>query len=125
MSDTNPDANKAKVSPAFQNRLNSLDADRPVKTIVLLQPEGAHSASGKRQSRAERQAALEALRQSAGAALAQIDATLAPFDGRRLSEQPNALGAIVIEAKAAGVMALATLPSVKAIMEDQPIHPAF
>ncbi len=121
MLDSNNDISKTKLSPEFRTRLNCLGPEQKVRAIVILETKDASSSSGRRQSRAQRQAALEAVRRSAGAALAQIDETLEPFDGRRLSGSPNALGSILVEANAAGVLALAESKYVKAILEDQPL----
>lgn len=133
MSDRNHHKHKAKLSPAFKSRLNSLEPTQKVKAVVVLETRNAASASEGRQSRTERKAALEAVRKSASAALPQIDKTLGLFDGQRLSA-PDVLGAIVVESNAAGIMALTESKYVKAILEDQPIstlkgkrrfHPEF
>ena len=120
MSDRNHSMHKAKLSPAFRSRLKGLGPTQKAKAVVVLATKGAASASGRRLSRAERKAALEAVRKSANAALPRIDETLELFDGQRLSA-PDVLGAIVVESNAAGIMALAESKYVKAIMEDQPI----
>ncbi len=134
MSDRNHDTSKPKLSPEFKTRLNSLRPEQKLKAIVLLETKDAATSSGRRQSRAARKAVQEAVRKSASAALAQIDETLEPFEGRRLSANPNVLGAIAVESNAAGIMALAESKYVKAILEDQPIsmleggkrfHPGF
>jgi hypothetical protein len=121
MVDSNNDMSTSKLSPEFKTRLQSLGPEQKVRAIVVLDTKDASSVSGRRQSPAERRAALEAVRKSASAALPQIDETLEPFDGRRLSKHPNALGAILVEANAAGIMALAASKCVKAILEDQPV----
>ena len=119
--DRNHDMGKPKLSPEFRARLNGIGPEHKVRAIVVLEIKDASGSSGKRQTRAERKAALETVRKSASAALAQIDKTLEPFGGQRLSGTPNALGSILVEASAAAVMALAESKYVKAILEDQPI----
>ena len=121
MCDRNHDMSKLKLSREFRARLNSLGAEQKVRAIVVLETQDASGPTGTRQSRAERKAALEAVRKSASATLLKIDETLEPFDGRRLSESPNALGSILVEANAAGIIALAESKYVKAILEDQPL----
>ena len=121
MFDRNNVFGKPKLSPEFRARLDRLGSKQKVRAIVVLEAIDASGSSGRRQSRAERKAALEAVRKSAGAALAQIDDTLEPFHGSRLSWNPNVLGSILVEANAAGIMALAESKYVKAILEDQPI----
>lgn len=121
MFDSNNDMRTSKLSPEFKTRLQSLEPEQKVRAIVVLDTKDASGVSGRRQSPAERKAALEAVRKSASAALPRIDATLESFDGRRLSKSPNALGAILVEANAAGIMALAASKCVKAILEDQPV----
>ena len=61
---------------------------------------------GQRQSRAERKAAIEAVRTSAEQALGDIDHTLQRFGGARLAARPDALGSIPIETTVAGIQAL-------------------
>ena len=60
-----------------------------------------------RPSRAERQDAAERVSQEAEAALPEIDQILERFDGHRLAEHPNAVGAIPVETTVRGVIALA------------------
>ena len=62
--------------------------------------------SGKRPNRAQREAMLDEIRDSASAALEEIDTILAQFDGRRLTERPTALGTICHETDSAGIAAL-------------------
>ena len=43
------------------------------------------------------------------------------FDGRRLTDDVDALGAVPVETTAEGVNALAALEQVRVIIEDQPV----
>jgi hypothetical protein len=71
--------------------------------------------------REERQAAVNELRDAVAPALQEIDEILDRFGGRRLSDQPTALGTVAVEATPAGIAALANSDYVKVILEDQPI----
>jgi hypothetical protein len=53
--------------------------------------------------------------------LAEIDRPLTHFGGKRLALGVNALGSVPVESTPDGITALASLDSVKAILEDQPI----
>jgi hypothetical protein len=82
------------------------------------------TAAGKgrrRSSSAERDAAVEAVKESARSALSEVDDILERFGGRRLADGPDALGSVPVKATAAAIHALARSRKVKAIMEDQPI----
>ncbi len=54
-------------------------------------------------------------------ALQEIDRILAHDQGKRLSEQPDALGTVAVETTPPGVFALAQSDRVKVILEDQGI----
>lgn len=112
---------KRKISSEFSTRLSRLGPGDKVHAFVLLRTSGTSNRSGKRQSRAERKAAVEASRKSAERALTDIDTILKQHNGRRLARRPNALGSMPVETTAAGIKALASSRWVKAILEDQPI----
>jgi hypothetical protein len=116
---------KPKISPEFSARLKRLGPREKVHAIVLLHTGEAGEPPAKRQSSAERAAAVEAMRRSAGQALAELDDILHRFDGQRLADEPDALGSVPIEATVAGIEALASSDWVKAIIEDQPIQLVF
>lgn len=116
---------KPKISAGFAARLKRLEPSDKVHTIVLLRTGDVTSPPGKRQSRAEREAAVEAMRSSAGEALAEIDEILEHTNGRRFADAPDALGSIPVESTPAGIQALASSEWVKAIIEDQPIQLTF
>jgi len=115
------DPQKAKISPEFSARLARLGPRQKIRAIVMLRTDIAGEASTRRQSRAERQAVIEAIRKSAEPALVDIDGILERFDGKRLATNVDALGCIPVETTAAGITALAASDHVKAILEDQPI----
>ena len=113
---------KRKISSEFSSRLARLGPGDKVRAFVLLRTGGTSNRSSKRQSRAERKAAVEASRKSAERALTDIDTILKRHDGRRLARRPNALGSMPVETTAAGIKALASSRWVQAILEDQPIN---
>ncbi len=109
-----------KLSPQFQARLLALGDEVLVAAIVLLNL-GASSRNAKRQSAAARAGAIQQTQQRGQQALVDIDAVLTAHGGERLADAPNLLGALPIRAPRATVFALAELPSIKAIIEDQNI----
>ena len=111
-----------KISSEFSTRLARLEPRDKVHAFVLLRTGGTSSRSSKRQSRAERKAAVGAARKSAERAMTDIDSILKRHDGRRLARRPNALGSMPVETTPAGIKALASSRWVKAILEDQPIN---
>jgi hypothetical protein len=113
---------KKKISSAFSARLARLGPGDKVHAIVLLRTGKTGTRSSKRQSSAEREAAVRATRESAERALPDIDDILKEHDGRRLSRRPDALGFMPVETTAAGIKALARSRWVQAVLEDQPIH---
>ena len=113
-----------KISPEFSLRLGRLQPRDKVRAIVMLRAEGNGVARARRPSRAERQAAAKMISRSAEAVLPEIDRILERFEGHRLAEHPNAVGAIPVETTADGVIALAGADCVKTILEDQNILPA-
>ncbi|MGD9049423.1 MAG: hypothetical protein PVF77_15305 [Anaerolineae bacterium] len=116
---------KPKISPGFSARLKRLRPGQKVQAIVLLHAGDASQAAAKRQSPAEREAAIEAMRSSARQVLADLDDVLERFDGQRFADEPDALGSIPIETTVAGIETLASCDWVRAIIEDQPIQLTF
>ncbi len=112
-----------KISPSFMARLNALPDDGMVQAIVLLHVSPAPKSS-KRQTGATRANAIAQTQQSAASLLTGIDAVLAAHGGERLSATPNLLGSLVVHAPRAAILALAALPTVKGVLEDQSIKPA-
>ncbi len=114
----------SKISREFSRRLDRLQPRDKVRAIVLLRAEGnGGGGAGGRPSCAERQDVAEHVSQAAEAALPEIDRILKRFDGHRLAEHPNAVGAIPVETTVGGVIALADSDCVKTILEDQNILP--
>lgn len=112
-----------KISSEFAARLDRLGPQQKVRAIVLLRTKDIGESTAQRQSRAKRQAAIEAMRQSAEQALDGIDNLLERFGGQRQAKSPDMLGSIPVEATAAGINALAASEWVKAVIEDQTIYP--
>jgi hypothetical protein len=113
----------SKISREFSRRLDRLHPRDKVRAIVMLRADGNGGGGAARPSRAERQDAAERVCQEAEAALPEIDQILERFDGHRLAEHPNAVGAIPVETTARGVIALAGADCVRTILEDQNILP--
>jgi hypothetical protein len=113
-----------KISSQFSARLTAAKPMQKVHAVLLLTPPDGEGPA-RRPTREERQAQVAKIRDSATEALKQIDEILQQFGGRRISDQPTALGTVAIESTAAGISALAASPHVKAILEDQPIARAF
>lgn len=122
MTDSDRRGAQSKVSPGLASHLEHLEPGEKVRVIVMLRTEGAGKGRRSRSSSAERQAAVEAMKESARNALGEVDRILERFHGRRLAEDPDALGSVAVEATAAAIRALARSRTVKAIMEDQAIH---
>ena len=120
MRDRDNTAQHSKISREFTARLDRFGPQQKVRAIVLLRTKETGTATTQRRSRLNRQATIEAIRQSAEQALGEIDGILERFDGRRLAEV-NALGSIPVETTVRGIAALAASKHVKAILEDQPI----
>jgi len=114
---------KDKISSEFASRLIHFESQQKVRVVVLLNAKDTEKSNPKRQSRAERKAAIEAIRKSAKQALSDIDNILERFGGQRLSDDPDSLGSISIEITADGIKALAESEWVNAILEDQKISP--
>ena len=112
-----------KISREFRLRLDRLQPRDRVRAIVMLRAEGNGGGGAGRPSRAERNDAAEKVSQAAEAALPEIDQILKKFDGRRMAEHPNAVGAIPVETTVGGVIALADADCVTTILEDQNILP--
>ncbi len=107
-----------KISAEFASRLQQGPADRPCRSIVLLQTD-ARATGSKQPTRAERKAAVDALKAAAQSALKVVDEVLEQSGGRRLSDVPDALGSIRVEVTPEGIYKLAHLKEVKAVLEDQ------
>ena len=121
MTGRNNEPQNAKISREFATRLNRLDPKQKVRAIVMLRARENGPAPTRSESRESRQAIIDEIRRSANEALPEIDKILERFEGKRLANEVNALGAIPVEATAAGIVALAASNHVKAILEDQPI----
>ncbi|BAZ20478.1 hypothetical protein NIES4073_13540 [Kalymmatonema gypsitolerans NIES-4073] len=119
----NKTLSKNKISSEFACRLNNLAPQQKVCIIVFLKLENLDKPMS-RQSRIERKAAMEGIRNSAKQALGYIHKIIQDFGGKQLADSPDALGSIPVEISAAGVEALAESDAVKAVVEEQEIVPA-
>jgi hypothetical protein len=121
MKSKNDDPQAPKISREFEARLIRLDSERKVRAIVMLQINRPDSEPGQQQARKSRQATIKSIRQTADLALHDVDTILERFDGKRLTDNANALASILVEAPPDGIRALADSKHVKAIFEDQAI----
>ncbi|MCH7814092.1 MAG: hypothetical protein IID40_08735 [Planctomycetes bacterium] len=112
---------RSKISAEFSIRLTRLKPGQTVRAVVMLDVAKSKKSGTGRMSRQQRQAAIKVLRQAGETALTGIDEILCRFDGKRLDQQVNALGGVLVEAPAHGIRALAAAPQIKAVLEDQPI----
>lgn len=110
-----------KISLQFRARLSALADDVAVQAVVLLRV-GDGATTRARQSPAVRAAAIQQTQQQAALALAAVDAVLEAHHSLRLSATPNLLGQLSVQATPAAILALAELPHVTAIIEDQALR---
>ena len=116
---------QSKISREFSRRLDRLQPRDKVRAIVMLRAEdnSGGGSGGRRSTRDERQNVAQNISEAAEAALPEIDQILERYDGRRMADHPNAVGAIPVETTVGGVIALADADCVKTILEDQNIQP--
>lgn len=118
------DPTTSKISPEFEARLNQLEPQQKIRAIVLLETGRGSLSPARRQTYNERQAAIAHVRETAQHAMGELNTLLQHFDGHPLAIAPDALGSVPVELTVAGIAALAAVPWVKAVLEDQDIHPA-
>jgi hypothetical protein len=112
-----------KVSGALASRLDRLPRDETIQLIVRLNTPPMHDPPGDRAARrANRAAAVDAVRVAARSALSEVDEILARFHGRRLSPDVNALGTILVETTAEGAHALAASRQVRTLLDNQSVQ---
>lgn len=109
-----------KISPQFKARLSQLSPSQRVRAIVMLRVVGSEHRQEQR-TRGDRKTIVELVRKSATEAIPHIDGILGRHSGKLLTETPDALGSILVETTADGIVALADSEYVKTILEDQPI----
>lgn len=112
-----------KISRELSVRLGRLDPRAKVRATVILRAKVGAVRGVHRPTSKEREESAKLLKKAAEAALPQIDRILERFDGHRIGERPDALGAIQVETTPDGVKALAASDCVKAILENQKIFP--
>lgn len=114
-------SNQNKISAEFATRLVRLEPEDKIRVIVLLQTPTNKTTAAERPSRAQRQTAINTVRQSSNEALKTVNEIIKHFNGRKLADQADLLGSIPIEITAAGINALAESNVVKSIIEDQDV----
>lgn len=114
---------RSALSEPFADRLGQLKPDQVIRAVVTIDTELKKKDPTRRMTDQERRNAISAMREVAQPVLAEIDWILEDFQGKRLDEKISVLGTVLVEATAACILGLSLLPKVKAIVEDQPIHP--
>lgn len=110
-----------RISDQFRARLDQFPPKHKVRAIIMLRSGTVGKLAGRRQSAAERRAAVEAVLETAKSSLAGISGVLELHGGRTLADAPDALGSVPVETTVAGIKALAASKHVKAVLEDQPV----
>lgn len=111
-----------KISDEFADRLAALPPGCQVRAVVLPAPYLVNSSGGRVRGEA-RQTLVREARTRTEETFAEIDRVLAEVGGKRLTECGNALGFIIVETCPNGIVAIADLGWVGAVMEDQAIRP--
>jgi hypothetical protein len=114
-----------KISDEFACRLAVLSPSDRVRAVVLPAPYLVSGSKGERTRGEEREAIVREARTRTEDAFAEIDSVLAATGGHRLTTNGNALGFIVVETNADGIVAIANLSWVGTVMEDQSIRPVY
>lgn len=110
------------ISPEFAARLRNLPPREKVQVILILDV-GDLGNDGKRQTPIERKEAIMRMRESSEPAVRKIDEILKRYGGRRLTDEVSSLGWLAVDTTTEGILALADSNYVKAVLEDQAIHP--
>jgi hypothetical protein len=120
-------AEKKKISPHLAARLDRLEPGELVRAVVMparpAERAPVEVGTTRRTRRTTLKEAMHEARRLAGQAFDDIDACLDRTGGRRVTQQANPLGFIVVEATGSGIEAIIDLDWVAAVLEDQPIHP--
>lgn len=111
-----PGPDPAKMSAVLRRRLERAAPGATIRAIVLLEtPAPAVGRAG------DRAAAIRAVRAAAAEAKRELDPVLARLGGHWLSDEPDALGSLALDAPAATLLALAASDRVRTVLEDQAI----
>jgi hypothetical protein len=121
MSEANQKELPSTISRELAVRLKGLPAKQTVRAMVMLRTDENGMMSPSRPSRQGRETTIQRVREVSRSALPYIDMILSRHQGKRLSEDVDALGSITVETTAAGIRDLSASEYVKAILEDQPI----
>jgi hypothetical protein len=112
-----------KISPAFRARLQSCAPAEPVRATLLVDLAGLalpEKPKG-RLTREDRNRRAVQFKRLVGDP--QIESLLGRHGARRVSDQPSPLGAILVEAPAAEILAIESEPLVRAVLDDQTLLP--
>jgi hypothetical protein len=104
------------MSAVLRRRLERAAPGATIRAIVLLEtPAPAGGRTG------DRAAAIRAVRAAAAEAKRELDPLLARLGGYWLSDEPDALGSLGVDAPAATLLALAASDQVRTVLEDQAV----
>src|SRR4051794_21426725 len=101
-----------KLSDTFASRLGNVAPNSRVRALLVL-----GRAPERKDRSGDRAEQVRRVKESASAALGEVDAILAAHDGRRIASEPNALGYVAVEVTPAGIRALTESDQVRAILE--------
>ncbi len=119
---TNDRSKRSKISAGLAARLEQMGPKDNLRVIVMLRIPAPGKGGRRRTSSEDRDAAVQAVKESAGTAFSEVDDILERFGGRRLADSPDAFGAVPVKATAPAIYALARSRKVKAILEDQSVQ---
>ncbi len=110
------------ISPEFAARLARRKPDDLIRAILLLETRHASESRNRQDLRSRRKAMTEAARRSTEAARQDIAQIVAEYGGSCLENgNLGVLGGVPVETTPEGIKALARLPRVRAVLEDQAV----
>jgi hypothetical protein len=111
----------SKISASVVARLDNMTGEETIPVIILI---GHPGDMGRRGANDKREQLIVLLQEETKETLQKIDQVLETYGGRRL-EAINSLGAVPVVATAPAVIALASIESVRSIIEDQPLRGVY
>ncbi|MEM6646831.1 MAG: hypothetical protein AAF730_11315 [Bacteroidota bacterium] len=113
-------ARASKISTAFEQRLSGMGEHDQLQVLIMVN--ASSEGPAQRQSRRQRAEAIQSMHSATDGALDAIDAVLNQNEGQRLG-QIGTLGTLPATVTVQGVRALAALPDVRTILENQDVTP--
>lgn len=112
----------ARISAEYASRLRRLASNELTCAILIIRGPEASLAGRRRLSPAERRERVDMMGNAAVLTVRAVDAILEKLGGERLSVEVGPIGAVVVKATPDVIFALADLPDLEAIVEDQPVR---